>query len=153
MAQFRSALTQSDLISASTVSVVVGQYNKLGERIIQAGELMTLGFGSQAGQESAQGRLFIDIRDNGVSPGAQLKGTVRLQVYSPQNRPLRILGEWRTETVSSGSGNRTLQVPFPVGHVWASEDKKIVLEFLPDAAGTVGKTNTVITIDNTVEQV
>lgn len=150
---FRSALTQADLISAATTTVAVGQFNKLGERKIEAGESISIGFGSQSGQEAAQGRIFMDIRDSGVSPGAQIKGTVRLQVYSPQNRPLVILGEWRTETLASGSGDRTKQVPLPEDIYSITEDKKIVLEFMPDAAATVGKTNTIILLDTTEEEV
>lgn len=150
---FRSALTVNDLVTNATTIMTAGQYVKLGERKIEAGEQVSIGFGSQSGQESAQGRIFIDIRDSGVSPGVQLKGTVRLQVYSPQNRPLVILGEWRTETLSSGSGDRTKQVPLPEDIYSLTEDKKLVLEFCCDTAGTVGKTNTIILLDTTEEEV
>lgn len=150
---FRSALTQNDLITTATTAVVAGTYNKLGERKIEAGESLSIGFGQQSGQESAQGRIFIDVRDNGVTPGLVINGTVRLQVYSPQNRPLVILGEWRTETLRTGSGDRTKQIPLPEDIYSLTEDKKLVLEYMPDAAQTVGKTNTVILLDTTEEEV
>jgi hypothetical protein len=150
---FRSALTQNDLVATATTAAIAGQYVKLGERKIEAGESLSIGFGSQSGQESAQGRIFIDIRDNGTSPGLVINGTVRLQVYSPQNRPLVILGEWRTETLRTGSGDRTKQIPLPEDIYSLTEDKKLVLEYMADAAQTVGKTNTIVLLDTTEEEV
>lgn len=152
--RFRSALTQNDLVSAATVAVVTGQYNKIGERVIQAGELLCPGYAEQSGQENSQGRLFMDFRDNGASPGLLINGTIRLAIYSPQNRLLKIVGEWRTETLRAGAGDRTKQIPFPIDNgAWASEDKKFVLEYMPDAAQTVGKVNTQIIFDTTEEAV
>lgn len=149
MAQFRSALTQNDLIASATVSCPAGQFTKLGERKIEAGEELSIGYGAQDGQESAQGRIFVDMRDNAASPGAVVDGVLRLQVYSPQNRPLVILGEYRTETLRTGSGDRTKQVPLAESAYLLTEDKKLVLEFMPDSVATIGKSNTKIIFDTT----
>lgn len=149
MAQFRSAKTQNDLISATTVVATAGQYQWLGSYQIMSGELLSIGFGSQSGQNDAQGRFFCSIMDNTASPGVAINGTVRLTVYTPQKRPLMILGEWRTETLSTGSGDRTKQVPLPESIYQLSEDKYLALEFMPDATATVGKANTKIVVDTT----
>lgn len=150
--QFRTALTKASFGLADK-AVTVGQFVILGERKIEAGELLAIGFGSESGQNNAQGRVFVDIKNNAASPGANIEGTIRLQVYSPQNRPLMILGEWRTETLRTGAGDRTKQVPLPEHHAWLSEDKKLVIEFQADSAGTVGLANTTILIDATEETV
>lgn len=150
--RFRSALVANDLISAATVSVIAGQYVKLGEKKVEAGELLAIGYGQESGQNNAQGRIFMDIKDTTATPVA-VKGTVRLQVYSPQNRPLVILGEWRTETLSSGANDRTKMIPLPEDVYFLSEDKKLVLEFLADANQTVSKTNTTILLDTTLETI
>lgn len=147
--RYRSALTKSDLLSGDVV-LVAGQYVKLGERKIEAGELVAVGYGQESGQNNAQGRIFMDLK---TSASADIPGTIRLQVYSPQNRPLIILGEWRTETLSVGAGDRTKQIPFPEHEVWCSEDKKIVLEFAADAAATVAKAQSTILLDTTEETV
>jgi hypothetical protein len=147
--RFRSALTKNDLMSGDIV-LTAGNFVKLGERKIEAGELLALGFGLETGQESAQGRVYMDLK---TSASAVIAGTIRLQVYSPQNRPLVILGEWRTETISTGAGDRTKQIPLPESMYWVSEDKKIVLEFAADAAATVAKTQSTILIDTTEETV
>lgn len=151
--QYRSALTQNDLISSATVATITGQFVKLGERKIFAGELLALGVGDASGQDNAVGRLFVDIRDNGTSPGLVHNGLFRLTIYSPQNRPLQVLCEFRTETARQGSTDRSLQVPFPVRNEWLSEDKKLVLEFMADTGATLSKANTQILIDITVEAV
>lgn len=149
--EFRSALTKNDLISGDIV-VAVGQYSILGKRTIQAGELLSIGFGQESGMDSAQGRIFIDIKNNAVSPGAVLDGTLRLSVYTPQMRYLVNLGEWRTETLRSGAGDRTKQIPLNESVYQLSEDKILCLEFLPDVAGTVGKNNSSVLLDTTEVQ-
>jgi hypothetical protein len=147
---YRSALTESDLVSGD-VALVVGQFVKLGERKIEAGELLAIGYGMQSGQNNAQGRIFMDLRDNAAAPGVEVNGTVRLQVHSPQNRPIKILGEWRTETLRSGETDRALMIPLPENFTWLSEDKKLVLELQADAAATLGKANSGILMDTTTE--
>lgn len=150
---FRSALTANDLISAATVVCAAGQYTQLGKRVIQAGELLSLGFGDESGQNAAQGRIFIDLKDSTTSPGVAVNGTVRLSAYTPQMRYLVNLGEWRTETLRAGTGDRTKQVPLNESMYQLSEDKILALEFLPDSAITLGKVNSSILIDTTEVQV
>jgi len=147
--RFRSALTKNELIAVDT-ACSAGIFTKLGEYKVQAGELITIGFGEQSGQEAAQGRIFIDLK---VAAGTVIPGTVRLQAYSPQNRPLVILGEWRQEVLNQGAGDRTKQVPLPEQMYWLSEDKKLFLEFNPDATSTVAKTQSTVLIDTTEEAV
>jgi hypothetical protein len=151
MAQFRSALTTSDFMTG-TVACTQGLFTRLGARTIQAGELLSLGFGTQSGQQDAQGRIFVDVRDNTASPGAIVPGVVRLTVYTPQDRPLVILAEFRVETLNQNSADRTKQLPFPESIYQLSEDKKLVIEFKPDATATVSNTNTKMVIDITEVQ-
>lgn len=141
---FRSSFTKADLMSGDVVCTA-GQYNKLGEYVVPAGLHVGLGFGPDGGQESAQGRLFMDLK---TSAPAAVVGTVRLSVFSPQNRSLVVLDEWRTEALVA-STDRTKQIPLPFNGIWVSEDKKYVLEFNPDATATVAKAQSTITIDMT----
>lgn len=147
---FRSAWTEKNLVSAATVSVVANQIIRLGEYVVQAGEVIALGYGEQSGQNTAQGRFFADLKSDA---DVVLNGTVRLSIYSPQNKPLVTLAEYRTETLASGSADRSLQTPFPVMNDWASEDKKIVLEFISDTTATLSQANSDILMDITIEEV
>lgn len=143
---YRSAFIATDLISAATVACTAGQYNKLGEYQVQAGELVGLGFGEQSGQENATGRLYMLLQN--ATPAA-VNGTVRLQAYTPQNRPLEILAEFRTEAISQNATDRTKQMPLPFNNIFLSEDKKIFLEFNPDSTQTLTRANCTINMDIT----
>lgn len=151
MSTFRSALITSDFMTG-TVTCPAGIFTRLGARVIQAGELLSLGYGSQSGQQDAQGRIFADVRDNGTAPGLQVNGTFRITAYTPQDRPLVILAEFRTEALNQNSADRTKLLPWPESIYQVSEDKKIVIEFKPDATATISNVNTKMVIDITEVQ-
>lgn len=150
--RFRSALTAADLISAATVTLTAGSVIKVGERKVEAGEMIALGYGQESGQNNAQGRIFMDLKDTTATPVA-IKGLVRLTAYSPQNRVIRILGEWRAEVLGTGAGDRTKQVPLPEDLYLLPEDRKLVLEIIADATQTLSKANSTIYVDTTTETV
>jgi len=145
MEKFRSAFTKNELIDTATVVCVAGNPIKLGEYVVPAGELVAIGYGDHDGQESANGRIYIDLK----STTAEVDGLVRLSAFSPQDRPFEILREYRTETLRQGTGDRTKQIPFPVHDLNISEDKKIVLEFIADSGVTVSKADSTILMDIT----
>lgn len=142
---FRSAFTQNDLVKAANTVCVPGNPIMLGEYIVPAGELVSIGYGMESGQESAQGRIFIDLQ----SATLPVDGLVRITAFSPQNRPQEIMREYRTETLRQNSTDRTKQISFPEHPLYISEDKKIVLEFIADTSVTVDKTKTKILMDIT----
>lgn len=142
---FRSAFTTAELIAAASTTLVVGQFNKLGEYQVPAGELVALGYGNESGQESAQGRLYMKLM---TSTPTEVSGTIRMEVWSPQDRPIEIVHEFRTEALSN-STDRTKQIPFPIKSPLVSEDKKIVLMFKPDFAATLAKASCTINMDIT----
>lgn len=146
---FASAMTEADLISAATVALVAGTFSKLGEYIVKAGELLTIGQGYHDGQQDATGRVYAKLADNSTSPGVELKGLVRLNFYDANDNFIRTLGEWRTEILDQSSTDRTKQVPLPAQKYYISRDKKLVLEFKPDASGTLGKSNCSIVLSVT----
>lgn len=149
MEQFRSALNKDNLMSAATISLVQGQTLKIGEYEVKAGQMIRLGFGENESQEGALGRIYVALKDTTGTP-VDLDGKLRFSVHSPQGRPLRVLAEYRTETLRSDANNRTLQVPFPVnGMPFISEDKKLVLEFISDTNATLSKANSKILFDIT----
>jgi hypothetical protein len=149
METYRSAFTKDKLMSGDT-AVVTGSYQNIGEFKVEAGQMIQLGFGANDTQEGANGRIYVDLKDNAAAPGANVDGTIRFSVHSPQGRPLRVLGEYRTETLRTDKSNRTLQIPFASnGMPFVSEDKKLVVEFLPDGNTTIGKANSFIIFDVT----
>lgn len=143
---YRSAFTEADLIDSATVNVIAGQFVKLGEYQVQAGEMISTGYGEQSGQDSAQGRIFMKFQ---TATPTEIKGMVRLQAYSPQDRPIEIIGEWRTELLNTNATDRTKQLPLPEHIVALTEDKKFVLEFKADADAALDKANSTIIMDIT----
>lgn len=146
---FRSAFTKADFSLGNTVCTA-GQYNKIGEFQVPAGLEVAIGVGSYDDQERAIGRIYMQFQ---TSVPAEIAGSVRLSIFSAQNRSLVILDEWRTEALSE-STTRKEQLPCPlytpgVDTYWVSEDKKFVLEFLPDATATISAANSTILIDIT----
>lgn len=148
--RYRSAFTKNDLISGATVPIVLGQYNKLGQYVVSAGETISVGFGQLSGMDNAIGRIYGILKDSAATP-VELKGKLRLSIYSPQDRPMKIVWELRTESLNTSAADRTKQTPLPEGIEEVTEDKKIVLEFLPDAIGngTVSKANSDLIFDIT----
>lgn len=146
---YRSSLSHDELISAATTVCNQGVPTKLGEYVVQAGQVIALGYGEQSGLDNAVGRIFMDIRDNAASPGAVAKGKVRLSIFTPQNRPDRILGEWDIDILNDNAADRTKQTPLPFNRIFLQEDKKLVLEFIAKNTVTIGKSNSTILFDTT----
>ncbi len=146
---FRSAFTQADLINADTVACIAGNPIKLGEYVVPAGELVSIGYGTLNGQQNATGRIYADLQSLTDDVAAAVDGLVRISAFSPQDRPKEILREYRTETLRQNETDRTKQVPFEEHQLAVSEDKKIVFEFIADANVTVNKSKSKILMDIT----
>lgn len=142
---FRSAFTQADLIKAAETDCIAGNPIKLGEYVVPAGELVSIGYGNLNGQQNATGRIYADLQS---STGA-VDGLLRISAFSPQDRPKEILREYRTETLRQNATDRTKQVPFEEHQLAISEDKKIVLEFIADTTVKVDKSKSKLLMDIT----
>jgi hypothetical protein len=143
--RFRSALTKAELMSGD-LALTAALYNKLGEFIIPAGLQVAIGVGDSNGQENAQGRIYINLV---TAASALIPGTVRLSMWTAQNRVIKVVDEWRTEALQT-STDRTKQIPLPFTGDWLSKDKKYILEIMPDAGGlTVAKAQSTVLIDAT----
>lgn len=145
---YRSAFTENKILKDT--SVTTGQFFVIGEYKVEAGEMIRLGYGANDTMEGANGRIYVDLRDNSAAPGVAIDGTIRFSVHTPQGRPVRVLAEYRTETLRSDLANRTLQIPFASNNFpFISEDKKLIVEFQPDANTTVGVANSKLLMDVT----
>jgi hypothetical protein len=154
---FQHTLTIAIVMDAATKAVSNNAYTKLGEWVVPAQNSYGMGFGEQSGQQNARGRLFVDIKDNGVAPGVNVEGVLRIMAIDANDSPIGpnggVVGEWRTETLRSSSGDRTLQLPFPEHGLFLTEDNKFIFEFKADAAAaTLGQANSKALIDVTKER-
>ena len=144
----RSVLTK-DSLNVTDTAVEAGRFTEIGCYTVSAGMAVEVGFGFQTAQDEAQGRIFIDIKDNSVAPGADINGLVRIELLDAQKRPLKTLFESRTELLRQGAGDRTKQISLAETDAIARENKHIVVQVMPDANATVGAANSTILIDAT----
>lgn len=149
---FSSAFTLGDFMSGD-VAVKGGSFYKLGEYVVKAGQLVTVGNGNIQTMSDAIGRIYARFADTTASPGAEIKGTMRLSIQSAQDQPIEIIREYRTELLNTNSSDRTKQLPLPMYSAFVSRDKKIVVEFKADSDATVSKANSSLLMDATIQNI
>jgi hypothetical protein len=139
-------LGRSDFMSGD-VSVIANQYVKVGAYTCKAGEVIFMGYGESEDMHNAVGRVYAYAAN--ATP-AELKGTWLLQIESPQDIPLEVLGTWRSEDFNTSSTDKTKQLPWAMIQPGMSKDKKLCLYFKSDTTDTLKNTaNTVISFDIT----
>lgn len=127
------------------VALVTGSFQNIGEYEVPAGEEISIGEGIYDDQERATGRIYFKAIDDAA---AELKGTLRISAYSPQDRNLKILYEGRTERTSA-STTRNLMQPLKEHPIALTKDQKLVLEFKPDRADTIDVSASSLILDVT----
>jgi hypothetical protein len=145
---FRTTLNKGSLMSGDVVASAT-QYVELGRFTVQAGVALAVGFGAMEGQDSAAGRVYIDLKDTTAAPGAAVNGQLRIDIHNAQDRVQSTIWEARTESVRSSASDRTQQLPMPWINAVATEDVAFVFKFKSDTAVTVSKTNSTILMDGT----
>lgn len=143
--RYRSAFTKTELMSGDVV-LTAGAWARLGSYEVKAGETISIGYGALSGMDNAIGRIY-GVMNTAAS--AEIKGKLRISIYSPQDRPIKIMHEWRTEVLNTSATDRTKQTPLAEGIEIITEDKKIVVEFLPDTSATVAKAQSTLIMDIT----
>jgi cellobiose phosphorylase len=146
---FRTTLGTADFM-AGDVACVAAQYIELGRYVVQAGVALALGYEAMSGQDSANGRLYLDLKNNAVAPGVAVNGKIRIDLHNAQDRVQSTIFEGRTERLRSSATDPRQQLPFPWINAIATEDVCFVLKFRADAAVTVGKANTTLSMDATI---
>lgn len=124
--------------NTTDVAVVTDSYRKLGEMQVPAQQSYQFGYGS-ANQERNQGFLYHDVTD---TAGAALNGLYRLVVETANDITKGIVAERRTEVLRTTSGTGLDGIPLPLQGPTASEDQKLSVYYLGDAAGSVDSTQT-----------
>jgi hypothetical protein len=141
----RGSINQADIMPA-TVTLVTGQYCKIGEVVCPAGLYKSIGFGASNSQSDAQGRMYVKLS---TSAPAEITGKFRISIFSPQDRNMYTIFEAPSAALNQNVADRTKQIPMPETNYAIGKDYKFVFEFKPDTAGTITLANSVIQIDTT----
>lgn len=120
--------------TAATIALTQNKPNFIGSITIPAGQGLELGFGPYASLDTAVGRIFADLND---STDADLKGKLRVSVWDEEDRPVRIIGTW--DAAQLNQSTLTNRQPLAESGVILTEDKKVVLEFIPYEASKTFK--------------
>lgn len=150
---YRGTLNTDDVIGAATVALVKGQYVDIGVLKVKADELVGMGYGNENTQDAAQGRIFIELKDNSGTPVA-VDGKFRILMTSSQQMPVGekpVIIDVDLTALSQGSGDRTKQIPFTFNNVMLSRDKEFHFQVCNTAASaqTLVKANSKCLIDIT----
>lgn len=136
---YRSTLNTRDIIAADETQLVKDTYVKIGQIVISADERIGMGYGAADNQETANGRIFCDLKDMSNQP---IVGMFRIEQESSQDMPIGvqpIVIDVDCNTINQGAGNRTEQIAFPFGNTLLSKDKKYVFYIKSTAAGAAPK--------------
>lgn len=151
----KDTLTSGRLTWAGTALVInagdpaLTPYQEIARYTLPAGVAVALGNGHYTAQDSATGRIYMDIRDNTASPGVVQNGTIRIEIQDPTQMPQGVIYEARTEQLRVSTDPRQQQVfearPPNIGQNWS-----FVILLKPDAAFTPGSTNITTLMDITM---
>lgn len=150
---YRSTLNTADIINSSTVALVLGTYTKIGQVVVKADERIGMGYGSADMQDTANGRIYCDFKDNSGTPVA-ISGMFRIEMESSQDMPIGaqpIVIDVDINTINQGGTNRTQQIAFPFTNILLSKDKKFVF-YIKNTAGsaqTLSQANSTCLVDIT----
>lgn len=150
---YRGTLNTADVINAATVALVKEQYVDLGKKVVAADELIGMGYGGNNEQGEAQGRIFVELKDNSGTPVA-IDGMFRIIMTSSQQIPVGekpVIIDVDLAALKQGGADRTKQIPFPFTNVMLSKDKEFHFQVKNTAASaqTVALANSSVLIDIT----
>lgn len=152
--EFVAAWNAVAIMGSTDTALVAGQYIQVGSIVVPAGTVYVLGSGAHRAQESATGRIYMDLRDTTASPGAQIQGFVRWVLMDPQSRIRATIWEGRSEQLRTTLSDRRQQLPFPqLPNYGASWQWSLILQVNADTGsvgnGTISHTNTVALVSYT----
>ena len=151
---FRSNLTKEDVIADPTLLLTLGQYIKIGQKVVAADELLGMGYGSGDFQDNASGRLYADFKDITAVTPVRITGVFRIMMQSSQDLPIGqkpVIIDIDTNVLAYGATDRGGQIPFPFQNVFLSKDKKYAfyIKNIAASAQTLSKPNSTVNIDIT----
>ena len=154
MALYPGTFTEADIFDASTVACPAGQYTLIGEYKVQADELVGVGRGMYAAQDTAIGHLYAEFYDNSGTPVQLLAGKLRIMYVSSQDIPIGskpVFVDVDLAQLATGATVPGDRFALPFENVLLSKDRKIQF-LIYNATGssvTLSKANSKAIIDIT----
>lgn len=152
---YPGTFTKDQVITeGATVSLIPGNFTKIGEYVVKADELVGLGRGQYDALNTAIGRLYADFKDNSNTPVAITNGTFRVMLQSSQDIPIGQKPVYVDVDLSQlvlGQTNPAERFVLPFDGTMLSKDKKFVFYIKNNttSAVTLSKANSTVEMDIT----
>jgi len=142
------------ITEGATVTLLPGVYNKIGEYVVKADELVGVGRGEYSAQNNAIGRLFAKFYDNSGTPVAITNATFRIMLESSQDIPIGqkpVYLDVDASQLTLGATNPEDRFVLPFDGVLLSKDKKFVFMLKNNGSSsvTLSKANSTVAMDMT----
>jgi hypothetical protein len=137
-------------MAGTTAACAVNLYTEIGRLMVPAGRRYALGAGAFAKLNEANGRIYANVFNDALSPGALIPGSLRIELHDPTDRPVLTLWEMRTDAQGLASTTPSEQPVLPHMSPSGSFNYSLVLKLLPDVAATFGAANSAFSISYTV---
>ena len=135
MSKFPQVFTLADFGVNSDVTLVPGQWSKIGQKRVEAQRKATFGIGSSTGSNDTREPLYISLVD--VSSGKRIEGKVRLSLSNSNETEEHTVMENRTERLRAAQNDRSQAVLLGEFPMTAKEDSLLLLKMNIDASSTV----------------
>lgn len=152
---YPGTFTENEVINeGATVSLVAGNYTKIGQYVVLADEMVGMGKGAFSSQNESIGRLYAAFYDNSGTPVAVTNGKFRIMTMSSQDIPIGsrpVLIDVDLAALTTGATNPEQRYVFPFDGTLLSKDKKFVffIKNTTSSAITLSKANSKVLMDIT----
>lgn len=142
------------ITEGSTVALLPGVYNKIGEYVVKADELVGIGRGAYDALNTAIGRLFAKFYDNSSTPVAITNATFRIMLESSQDIPIGqkpVYVDVDCSQLVLGATDPSQRFVLPFDGTMLSKDKKFVFMIKNNGSSsvTLSKANSTVEMDIT----
>ena len=147
---YPGTFTKDQIITeGATVTLLPGVYNKIGEYVVKADELVGLGRGGYDSLNEAIGRLFAKFYDNSGTPVQITNATFRVTLESSQDIPVGskpVFIDVDATQLQTGATNPAERFVLPFDGTMLTKDKKFVflLKNNGSSSVTLSKANSTI---------
>jgi len=131
----------------SNQTVTAGVPVRLGNWPVPLGKVAAWGRGADLGLEDTEGRIYIDIRDAGASPGLVVNGLLRLVAINQLGQEQEVYWEGRTEQARLGATVLRDRMPLPAQEPVIPAGFSLAVSFVSDTTATLGVANCLFQVD------
>ena len=152
---YPGTFTKDQVITeGSTVTLLPGIFNKIGEYVVKADELVGIGRGAYDALNTAIGRLYADFKDNSGTPVAITNATFRIMLESSQDIPIGqkpVYVDVDASQLTLGKTDPSQRFVLPFDGTMLSKDKKFVFMLKNNGTSnvTLSKANSTVEMDIT----